>query len=96
MNATIPLEEKKLPQNCYVFKNSTTCPVSAAAAAQVKQIEFDRDLYWVNVIEQRELSNWIEETYSTRHESPQLLRIIDGVVSDVWNHNQIKKENVSS
>ena len=57
----IDLQETNLPNNCYVFKHSTACPVSFSAADEVKAASqsksFDLPLYWINVREQRELSN---------------------------------------
>ena len=44
-----------MPADCYIYKHSTACPVSAAAQV-VERTEFDRPVYWVNVIEQRRLS----------------------------------------
>ena len=49
----IELTEKKLPESCYIFKNSTACPVSFRAADEVKAHTFDMPLYWIDVIENR-------------------------------------------
>ena len=35
----IPLVEHALPADCLVFKHSTTCPVSAEAAREVRALE---------------------------------------------------------
>jgi bacillithiol system protein YtxJ len=88
------LKEKKLPETCYVFKHSTRCPISSVAAEVVKSSEskLAHPLYWVNVVEQRELSNWIAEEYSAQHQSPQLLMIVDGKVSGNWTHQAIRPE----
>jgi bacillithiol system protein YtxJ len=88
----IPLEDKSLPDNCFVFKHSTRCPISTAAAAFVRQASFGMPLYWVNVVEQRELSKWIAEQYQVRHESPQLLRIEGGAVAGNWTHSAIARD----
>lgn len=90
----IPLKEKNLPTTCLVFKHSTQCPISAAAAEQVKKLNTNLPIYWINVIEERDFSNWIEKQYGTRHESPQLLLLTDGAVSKVWNHRDVKGENI--
>jgi bacillithiol system protein YtxJ len=86
------LNEKVLPDNCLVFKHSTRCPISGAAARVVKEAEFESELFWINVVEQRELSNWVAEAYSVRHESPQLLQIKDGKVVNSWTHSKIRPE----
>lgn len=89
MKHIIPLETENLPQDCYVFKHSTACPISGAAAEQVRNVEWDRPLYWINVIEQRPISNWVEKHYGVQHESPQLLSIRDGKSVAVLNHRSI-------
>ena len=90
------LEEKQLLKNCYVFKHSTRCPISAAAAKNIRQIKWEIPLFWINTIEQRELSNWIEQTYGVKHETPQLLRIENNKATKVWNHNQITEEAINA
>ena len=53
-------------------------------------------VYWVNVREQRELSNWVAAQYGVRHESPQLILLRDGVVRKVWNHGAIRRESITA
>jgi len=50
-----------------------------------------RPVYCVNVIDKRDVSNWIAETYGIKHESPQVLCIREGEVLRVWNHFEVKK-----
>lgn len=88
----IPLTEKSLPEICFIFKHSTQCPISSEAADEVKSVETRLPLYWINVIEQRDLSNWVEDVYGVRHESPQLLLIENGVVKESWSHRKVKRE----
>ena len=89
MSTIIPLEKKELPEDCFVFKHSTTCPVSARAANEVRNAEANAQVFWVNVIEQRPISNWIEERFAVKHESPQLLQIRQGEVVESWSHGKI-------
>ena len=89
MGKILSLETQSLPSDCYVFKHSTACPISGAAAEQVRAGDWERPLYWINVIEQRSISNWVEENYGVLHESPQLLSIRDGKVVSVLNHRAI-------
>ena len=63
--------------------------MSAAAAQVVESTAFDLPVYWVNVIEQRRLSNKVAERYGVRHESPQLLKIEQGSATTVLSHHQI-------
>jgi bacillithiol system protein YtxJ len=88
------MKEKVLPESCFIFKHSTTCGVSAGAAREVRAMETDIPIFWINVREQRELSNWIVETYAVAHESPQLILIRDGTPQQVWNHYDVQRANV--
>ncbi|RMG40963.1 MAG: DUF2847 family protein [Candidatus Dadabacteria bacterium] len=94
MSTIIQLQDKKLPSDCLLFKHSTACPVSHRAATEVRSLDFLLPLYWINVIESRDLSNWVESQYGIRHESPQLLFIKDSKAVKVWNHSEIRKENL--
>lgn len=94
MSTIISLNEKSLPERCLVYKHSTTCGVSARAAKEVEALQTDIPIYWVNVREQRELSNWIAETLHVTHESPQLILLAAGAAARVWNHFQINREVV--
>ena len=95
MNTIIPMSEKTLPSDCLVYKHSTTCGISASAAREVRAMETDLPIYWINVREQRELSNWVAETYDVDHESPQLILIRGGKSEKVWSHYEVNRANVS-
>ncbi len=96
MSTIVPLKEKSLPENCLVFKHSTTCPISASAAEEVRGLTTTLPVMWINVREQRELSNWVAETYGVVHESPQLILMRDGKPAQVWSHYDVKAANVPS
>jgi bacillithiol system protein YtxJ len=96
MSTIIPLGEKSLPPACYVFKHSTTCGISAGAAREVRAMATDLPIYWINVREQRDFSDWVAETYSVTHESPQLILIRDGKAQQVWSHYDVNRANVSA
>ncbi len=89
------MEEKSLPADCLVYKHSTTCPVSARAAREVRAIETELTVYWINVREQRDLSNWVADTYHVRHESPQLILIRAGKADKVWSHYEVSRTNLA-
>ena len=90
----IPLDTKQLPATCFVFKNSTRCPVSFAAADIVRASSDSAKapIYWIDVIEQRDLSNWVAETFRVQHQSPQLLFIENNAVKNNWTHRAIVSE----
>ena len=95
MSTIVPMSEKRLPADCLVFKHSTTCPISASAAEQVRTLETDLPIYWVNVREQRDLSNWVAEAYDVIHESPQLILIRGGAQKRVWNHYSVVAREIA-
>lgn len=81
----------------FIFKHSTTCPISARAAARLNAYAGDNAdekpaFYWVKVIETRPASQALAETVEVKHESPQILLIEDGKA--VWNtsHDEITAE----
>ena len=94
MGTILELKDSALPMDCYVFKHSTRCPTSAAAARVVRAHVFDVPLYWINVIEQRALSDWVASAYAVRHESPQLLEIRGGVVKRSLSHYEIRETSI--
>jgi bacillithiol system protein YtxJ len=90
----IALKEKALPADCFVFKHSTTCPVSARALTEVESAAVRVPVYRIDIREQRDLSNWVEAEYRVRHESPQLILIREKKARKIWNHGQIRREDI--
>jgi len=88
------MKEKALPADCLVYKHSTTCGISATAAKEVRAMETELPIYWINVREQRDLSNWVAETYDVTHESPQLILVRNGKPEKVWSHYEVNRTNV--
>jgi bacillithiol system protein YtxJ len=86
----------------FIFKHSTTCPISASAHRRVqsylKQAEesggLAPDFRLVRVHESRPVSNAIAERLGVAHKSPQLLLVRDGRC--VWDtsHYDITAENI--
>lgn len=81
-----------------LFKQSTTCPISAEAFEQFQQFlresEVDIAAYYVKVRESRPVSNKIEEELCVQHQSPQIFLVKNKKA--VWNtsHMDITKENI--
>ncbi|MBI1320820.1 MAG: bacillithiol system redox-active protein YtxJ [Candidatus Hydrogenedens sp.] len=71
----------------WVFKHSTTCPISAGAYRQVGAYLDGRadstPAHLVKVIESRPVSNAIASATGVTHQSPQMLLLKDGKA--VWN-----------
>ena len=75
-------EIKNLPGYSIIFKHSTRCSISMMAK---RRFELDWDslpeelpLYFLDLIQHREVSNQIAQLFHVYHESPQLLLIKDG------------------
>jgi len=75
-------EIKSLPGYSIIFKHSTRCSISMMAK---RRFELDWDslpeeipLYFLDLIQYREISNQIAQLFDVYHESPQLLLIKDG------------------
>ncbi len=58
-----------------LFKNSTTCPISAQAFEEFQKFSEDntQEVYYLNVQESRPLSNEIADSFNVKHQSPQAL-----------------------
>ncbi|WP_338472219.1 bacillithiol system redox-active protein YtxJ [Niallia sp. XMNu-256] len=84
------------PGKQFLFKHSTTCPISAKAFEEFKGFlsENPTSSAIVHVIEDRPVSNQIAEEFGIKHESPQIFLIENGEV--LWNtsHWKIKKDAI--
>lgn len=81
-----------------IFKHSPACSVSFFAQREMNKLGDEiteiADLYIVNVIGDRPVSNEIARRTGVRHESPQLLFLHEGEV--IWNgsHHHVTAKNV--
>ena len=78
----------------YFFKHSTRCSVSAGAKKNLDEFlsKNERDIYQINVVENRDISNHLTELSSVQHESPQLLVFEDSEVKVHCSHWTIADE----
>lgn len=66
-----------------IFKHSTSCGVSSFAHREVEKFLSQHPgavVHKVNVIEAREVSNYIAQQTSIAHASPQVICLVDGQV----------------
>lgn len=63
----------------FIFKHSTRCGVSSMVFKRFEKQMRDRNqkFYFLNILANRELSNWISDELNIRHESPQLIVLKD-------------------
>ncbi len=80
-------------QPVLLFKHSRRCSLSDVALARVlnlkSEIEERAQIYIVNVVNRKSLSQFIADDLGIRHESPQILLIHRGHVQAHASHNAI-------
>lgn len=95
------LEKNTLDQNPVfaIFKHSTRCPISAAAKARMERSWEEENsgipVFYVDVIQDRELSNKLAEHFKVVHQSPQILLIKNGECSYNASHTGISPATVA-
>ena len=84
----------------FLFKHSTTCPISARAHARVNDYIASApagvpEFRMVKVIESRSVSNAVAKELGVVHQSPQIVLVIDGKA--VWSasHHNISPKSIA-
>jgi bacillithiol system protein YtxJ len=82
-----------------IFKHSTRCSISSTAFNRLnrtwKNDEIkDTDVYYLDLISHRNISNSIEETFDVEHESPQILLIENGTCTYHTSHLGINFDDI--
>ena len=69
------LLDQSMNESVFLFKHSTRCGVSSMVLNRFeKQMrERNKNYYFLNILRNRDLSNWIADELNIRHESPQLI-----------------------
>lgn len=82
-----------------IFKHSTRCSISSMAKRKFEldwtAIPANTPLYFLDLINHRDISASIAETFQVHHESPQLLLIKDGECILDASHGDISAEEVA-
>lgn len=84
--------EKSKAKTQVIFKYSTRCGISKMVLNQFEStydIDANLDLYFLDLIRHRDLSNEVGYKFQVMHESPQLLVIKNGVVVAHASHGAI-------
>ena len=79
----IEIDEKSIKKKQVLFKHSTRCSVSSFAKRVLtneyyEEVKQEADIYYLDLIAFREISNLIASRYNVHHESPQILVIEEG------------------
>ncbi|MCT2563804.1 bacillithiol system redox-active protein YtxJ [Chryseobacterium herbae] len=76
-----------------IFKHSTRCFISKTVLnnfeREIDNLDHQLDLYYLDLLEHRAISNKISKDLEIRHESPQLIIIEDGKVINSASHEDI-------
>ena len=87
------IESKSAAKTQVIFKHSTRCGISRMVMNQFVEAysftEKDLDLYYLDLITYRDISNKIANKFEVIHESPQLLVIKKGVAIEYASHGAV-------
>ncbi|MCK7591222.1 bacillithiol system redox-active protein YtxJ [Subsaxibacter sp. CAU 1640] len=90
-------QSKTRPQ--LIFKHSTRCGISRMVISHFKKdyklSEDEADLYYLDLLSHRDISNTIAEQFKVIHESPQLIVIKSGEVVTHASHGSINDLELS-
>lgn len=94
------IEEKSKIKTQVIFKHSTRCGISRMVMnqfiAMYNLTEKDLDLYYLDLLNYRSISNEVGFKFMVMHESPQLLVIKNGNVVSHASHGAINDVNLSN
>ena len=93
------IEEKSKTKPQLIFKHSTRCGISRMVMRQFEaQYPFNSDnvdLYYLDLLTYRDISNTIAQRFGVFHESPQLLVVKNGVVVTAASYGAINDLELS-
>lgn len=93
------ITEESVDKPVVIFKHSTRCSISRMALKNFEREYLDEDeasLYFLDLLNHRDISNEIADRFHVIHQSPQLLLIKKGkAVYDV-SHSEIDAEALKS
>ncbi|SDR11259.1 bacillithiol system protein YtxJ [Chryseobacterium soldanellicola] len=91
--------EKSYINNIAIFKHSTSCFISKTVLRnferEIENIDQKVELYYLDLLVYRSLSNKIAEDLGVRHESPQLIVIENGKAIDNASHQNISVSQIT-
>lgn len=95
----VHIEEESVRKTQVIFKHSTRCGISRMVMSQfVDAFELDAnlDLYYLDLLSYRDVSNEVGYKFQVLHESPQLLVLKNRVVVAYASHGAINEIDLSS
>lgn len=90
--------EHSFTQKIAIFKHSTSCFISKTVLRnfekEISSSEVKPELYFLDLLAHRMISNKIAADFEVRHESPQLLVIENGKVIHSASHQHISADSI--
>ncbi|WP_042721529.1 bacillithiol system redox-active protein YtxJ [Flavobacterium sp. B17] len=90
--------ESSFTNKIAIFKHSTSCFISKTVLRnfekEIENSDSKPELYFLDLIAYRAISNKIAEDLNVRHESPQLLVIENGKVVNSASHQHISADQI--
>jgi bacillithiol system protein YtxJ len=81
-----------------IFKHSTSCFISKTVLKnfekEIENLDQKVELYYLDLLAHRSLSNKIAEDFGVRHESPQLIVIENGKAISNASHQHISADQI--
>ena len=92
------LKEKSFERPQLIFKHSIRCSISAMAKGRLerKQAPTGIDFYYLDLINNRSLSNEVAGMFGITHESPQVILVKNGEAIYHESHNGISMDEISA
>ena len=90
------IAEKSKGKTQLIFKHSTRCGISRMVINQFIEnydLETNADLYYLDLLSYRDVSNEVAYKYNVIHQSPQLLIIKNDIVAKHASHGAINNLN---
>lgn len=84
--------EKSKTKTQFIFKHSTRCGISRMVLNQfvaTYDVDMNADLYYLDLLDYRDVSNEVGYRFQVMHQSPQLLVIRNGVTVGHASHGAI-------
>lgn len=94
------IKEASFGKPVLIFKHSTSCSISSAAKDRLERgwddlNSFD-EVYYLDLLRHRDISNALAAEFDVRHESPQVLVIKDGVCVYHESHFGIRSREIAA
>ena len=92
------IAEQSKTKTQLIFKHSTRCGISRMVMNQFESaydVELNADLYYLDLLNYRDVSNEVGYKFQVLHESPQLLVLKNGVVVAHASHGAINEMDLA-